>query len=83
MTKLIQLNLITVVILFLTSCATSMSPIEVNNTLPSLTKSKFMSQSEAEEFIETSQCKYLTKGRKYVVPIGYTIKGDLKTEVEV
>ncbi|MCX2681064.1 hypothetical protein OOZ15_14015 [Galbibacter sp. EGI 63066] len=66
------------VFLFLTSCATSMSPVQVNNTLPTLTKSKFISQAQAEELVKTNKCKYLTKGRNYVAPIGFTVKDDLK-----
>src|SRR5690606_28512491 len=78
MSKLIILNLIIGIALFLTSCATSMSPIKVNNTLPTLTKSKFISQSQAEEATMTNKCKYLVKRRNYVAPIGLTTKGDLK-----
>jgi len=71
MNKLIKLNLIGV-ILFLTSC-TSMSPLQVHNSLPTLTKSKYITQSE----IETSNCKPLTKNRNYIAPIGMTSKNDL------
>jgi len=78
MMKLIKLNLIIAVALFLASCATSMTPIQVNNTLPALTKSKFISQSQAEEVIKTNKCKYLVKGRNYVAPLGFTVKDDLK-----
>lgn len=78
MVKIIKLNLIVVILLFLTSCATSMSPIEVNDTLPTLTKSKFLSSSQAEEDVKTNKCKYLIKGRKYVAPVGFTAKDDLK-----
>lgn len=77
MRNLIKLNLIGI-ILFLNSCATSMTPIEVNNTLPSLTKSKFVSESEVEEFNRTKKCKYLVSNRSYVAPIGLTIRDDLK-----
>jgi len=78
MAKLIKLNLILGVVLFLASCASSMSPTEVNNTLPTLTKSKFISQSQAEEAIKKNKCKYLVKGRNYNAPIGFTTKDDLK-----
>lgn len=71
-------NLIIVLVLFLTSCATSMSPIEINNTLPTLTVAKSISQAQAEEAIQTNRCKYLVKGRNYVAPIGFTVKDDLK-----
>jgi hypothetical protein len=55
-----------------------MTPIEVNNTLPTLTESKFISQAQAEEDIRTSRCKYLVKGRKYIAPIGFTVNDDLR-----
>jgi hypothetical protein len=73
MNRLIKINLI-VVILFLTSCSSSMSPIQVNNTLPTLTKSKFISPSE----IEASNCKYLTKNRSYTASIRLFAKDDLR-----
>jgi len=78
MVKLFKLNLIIGVVFFLASCATSMSPIKVNNTLPSMTKSRFISQSQAEEAVKSKGCKYLVKGRSYVAPIGLTAKNDLK-----
>jgi len=78
MIKLIKLNLIIGVIMFFVSCATSMAPIAVSNTLPTLTKSMFLSQSQAEEAIKTNRCKYLVRGRNYTAPIGLTVKGDLK-----
>jgi len=78
MDKLIKQNLIIGVALFLASCATSMSPTNVNSTLPTLTKSKFISQSQAEEVIKTYRCKYLVRGRNYVAPMGLTVKDDLK-----
>jgi hypothetical protein len=55
------------------SCATSLSPIEVNKTLPTLTKSKFIPQSQIG-----NNCKLLVKSRSYVAPIGFTAKDDLK-----
>ncbi|MFZ1790559.1 MAG: hypothetical protein WAT92_19710 [Saprospiraceae bacterium] len=67
-----------VIILFLNSCATSMSPIQVNRTLPALTKSKFISQVETEKIISTNSCKYLVKGRKYNAPMGLSTNHDLK-----
>ncbi|WP_347053157.1 hypothetical protein [Flavobacterium olei] len=73
MKKLAKLNLIGV-ILFLVSCSPSMSPIEVSNTLPTLTKSKFISQAE----VEGNNCKYLTKNRNYTAPIGLFAKDDLR-----
>ena len=65
-------------VLFLNSCATSMTPVKVNSTLPDLTESRFLSQTEAEEAIKSNRCKYLVKGRSYTAPIGLTTKNDLK-----
>jgi hypothetical protein len=65
-------------ILFLNSCTTSMSPVEINNTLPTLTTSKFISQAQADEYTNLGKCKYLVKGRNYTAPIGSTTKVDLK-----
>ena len=78
MTKFIKHNLIIGVFIALTSCATSMTPIEVNKTLPSLTKSKFIPKSQVDEVIKTNKCQYITKGRNYVASIGLTTRGDLK-----
>jgi len=62
----------------LTSCATSMTPMQVNSTLPTLTKSKFISQAQAEEAVKSNGCKYLVKGRNYTAPIGLTTRDDLR-----
>jgi hypothetical protein len=78
MIKFVKLNLAIVAVFVFASCATSMSPMKVYNTLPTLTKSQFISQSEVEEVIKTNKCKYLVKGRQYTAPIGLTVKDDLK-----
>ncbi len=67
-----------ILILLLLSCASSMTPIEVNNTLPTLTKSIFFNQTQATEAIKNNKCKVLVKGRNYVAPMGFTVKEDLK-----
>lgn len=66
---------------FLNSCgvlSTSMSPSQVNELLPILTKSRFVSQVQADEDIKNHKCVYLVKGRNYTAPIGLTTKDDLK-----
>ena len=78
MLKIIKINLIITMILLLSSCATSMTPVEFNNTLPTLTTSKFISQSQVEELLKKGKCKYLVKGRSYNAPIGATTNADLK-----
>jgi hypothetical protein len=65
-------------LLILNSCATSMTPMKVNSTLPDFTESKFISQAEAEQAIKSNKCKYLVKGRSYTAPMGLTTKNDLK-----
>ncbi len=78
MVKFIRLSIVIGLVFFLASCATSMLPTKVNDTLPTLTKSKLISQSQAEEAIKTNRCTYLVKGRNYTAPMGLTVNGDLK-----
>lgn len=78
MSKFIKLNLIICAIAVISSCATSMTPVAVSNTLPSLTKSRFITRAQAENDANANICKYLIKGRTYVAPIGLTNKNDLK-----
>ena len=65
-------------IIFLISCSTSMTPMEVNKSLPSLTKSKFISQSEVGEMIKIKNCKYLVLNRSYAAPMGLSTMDDLR-----
>jgi hypothetical protein len=65
-------------LIIVSSCATSMTPIEINNTLPTLTVSKFITQAQANESNNTKKCKYLVKGRNYNAPIGMSTKDDLR-----
>lgn len=60
------------------SCATSMSPAKLHNTLPDLNKAKYIPQSQVDNAIGKNGCKFLVKGREYTAPIGLTTKGDLK-----
>lgn len=73
-----QLTLIIGIAFLFASCATSMTPSQINDTLPTLTKSKFLSQSQADEATKSNKCKFLVKGRSYVAPIGLSVKDDLK-----
>lgn len=78
---MLKLNLLTVIVglvLLFASCATSMTPSQISDTLPTLTKSKFLSQSQADEAIKSNKCRYMVKGRNYVAPMGLTVKDDLK-----
>ncbi|WP_231433706.1 MULTISPECIES: hypothetical protein [unclassified Chryseobacterium] len=47
-------------------------------TLPTLTKSKSILQSEINALISTEKCRYITKNRNYAAPLGLTAKKDLK-----
>jgi hypothetical protein len=77
-TNFLELIVVIMTMAIITSCATSMTPMQVNNTLPTLTKSKFISLVQAEEAVKSNGCKYLVKGRNYSAPIGLTIKDDLR-----
>ncbi|WP_338732137.1 hypothetical protein [Mangrovimonas cancribranchiae] len=69
---------ILIVIFFLWSCATSMTPSEVNNLLPTLTNTTFYNKPQAIKALKNNKCSVLVKGRSYVAPIGTTVKNDLK-----
>lgn len=77
MSKLVKLSLVFGILLSFYSCATSMTPVEVHNTLPTMTKSKFLTIAEAGEAVDNRDCTYLVRGRSYVAPIGFTSKHDL------
>ena len=64
-------------IVFFTSCSvfkTSMTPTELYATLPTLTKSKFLREEEAQNM----GCTCLSKNRNYTAPMGLTVKEDLR-----
>ena len=56
------------------SCATSMTPMQVNNSLPKYTKSSYLSIDQ----VQSPNCKCLTRGRSYAAPVGTTTKNDLQ-----
>ncbi len=69
-------NLLFAITLF-SSCSlfqTSMTPTEIHNTLPTLTKSQFLNKDDLIKF----NCICLTRDRSYNAPIGITVKEDLK-----
>lgn len=68
---------ILIITIFFSSCS-SLSPTQVYQTLPTLTKSKLLKQAEAKEMVETNKCTYLSKNRYFVAPIGFTPNDDLK-----
>lgn len=78
MTIFIRFNLLIGAIFLITSCATTMSPTKINETLPSLTNSTHLSPTQAEYAVNSSICKYLVKGRSYTAPIALSVKGDLR-----
>lgn len=59
--------------IFLCSCATTMTPLEVSQTLPTLTKSKYLTLEQTQN----PNCKNLSKGKSYAAPMGLTVKDDL------
>jgi len=78
MVNVIGRYLIIIVVVFFASCAMSLTPLEVNKSLPTLTKSKYITQTSSEEIVRENKCRYLVRGRKYIAPIGLTAQGDLK-----
>ncbi|NIK93099.1 hypothetical protein GZ212_13125 [Mangrovimonas sp. CR14] len=68
---------ILIITIFFNSCS-SLSPTQVYQTLPTLTKSKLLKQAEATEMVETNKCTYLSRNRYFVAPIGFTPNDDLK-----
>jgi beta-lactam-binding protein with PASTA domain len=76
MKKLIYILFVISIIVSFTSCAifqTSMTPTEVYKTLPTLTKSNFLTALQSENL----NCKCLQK-RSYTAPIGMTVKRNPK-----
>lgn len=67
-----------VVVAIFNSCATALTPIEFNTTLPTFTQSKFISPRESEELMRLGKCKCITRNRTYIAPMGLTIKDDMK-----
>lgn len=64
--------------LVMASCATSMSPTQVNSLLPRMTKAKFYTQVQAQDEVRKGGCTLLVADRKYRAPIGISISSDLK-----
>lgn len=74
MNKLINIFLTLCLSIFLYSCATMLTPMQVNNTLPMLTKSTYLSAEHAQN----PNCKCMTHGRSYTAPVGLTANNDLQ-----
>ena len=55
-----------------------MTPSQVNEALPTMTTSKFITQEQAEEAVRENRGRYLIKGRSYTAPIGLTVRNDLQ-----
>lgn len=66
------------IIILLNSCATSMSPKKVHNTLPNYTKSRYLSQTDADKIVTAGGCKFLVKDRSYTAPVGLGTHNDLR-----
>ena len=76
--NIIKLGLWILVVILTIGCATSMTPMQVISTLPTLTISKLISQAQADAALIDNRCKYLVKGRTYSAPLGLTVKNDLR-----
>ncbi len=66
-----------ILLIFLQSCATSMSPTTFINEFPKATKNKYIDKADSKHEIENGSCKTLVENRKYVAPIGFTVHGDV------
>lgn len=60
------------------SCSSSMTPMQVNNTLPTLTNATLYNRTQAIAAQQDNKCKVLVKNRTYVAPIGFLVKDDLR-----
>jgi hypothetical protein len=63
--------------LLLQACATSMSPSVFIEEFPKVTKSKYINKVTSKGEFATENCSILVENRKYIAPIGFTLKGDL------
>jgi len=74
MKSIINILLTVYLSFFLCSCATTLTPMQVNQTLPTLTKSTYLSAEQTQN----PNCKCLTRGKSYTAPVGLTAKDDLR-----
>ena len=74
MKSIINILLTVYLSFFLCSCATTLTPTQVNQTLPTLTKSTYLSAEQTQN----PNCKCLTRGKSYTAPVGLTAKDDLR-----
>ena len=56
------------------SCAMTMTPLEVNQTLPMLTKSTYLTAEQTQN----PNCKSITRGKSYTASVGLSAKDDLR-----
>ena len=52
----------------------TMTPLEVNQTLPMLTKSTYLTAEQTQN----PNCKNITRGKSYTAPLGLSAKDDLR-----
>ena len=62
----------------LSGYATSMTPSQVMERLPTATKSEFYEYADAQQAISNGTCELLVPNRSYVAPMGLTVVDDLK-----
>ena len=70
--------IIIVSVVFISGCATSMTPSQFGESFPQATTSKFYEKLAATTAISTGECSLLVNNRKYVAPIGLTVHGDVE-----
>ena len=70
--------LITTLVIFVSGCATSMTPSQFGKSFPQSTNSKFYEKLTARAAISANECSFLVENRKYIAPIGITLQGDVE-----
>ena len=79
MRRILIYLIIPVFVLIINGCATTTyTPLQMHNTLPTLTQTKYITREQAEAAIKENKGKYLVRGRSYAAPLGLNPKADLK-----
>jgi hypothetical protein len=66
------------VLMFNGCSTTTYTPLQMHNTLPTLTQTKYLTREQAEAAVKENKGKYLVRGRSYAAPLGLNPKADLK-----
>ena len=66
----VKVLILTATVIIIQACATSMTPSQFIQALPSATSAEYMKRT-------SNNCQVLKENRKYVAPIGFTVKDDV------